>query len=151
VTEISVVVPTYNRLETLAHVVPTLLAQNLDSAAYEVLVCDSNSSDGTAEYLAQVSERHPTVRHLPGTYSGRAAARNAGIAAARGEIVLFNDADILASNDLLSTHLRRHRENERQQKREIDDVAGHDRLQGDAGQWPRRRLVPETMLRHCAF
>ena len=112
-TEISVVVPTYNRLETLAHVVPTLLAQNLDSAAYEVLVCDSNSSDGTAEYLAQVSERHPTVRHLPGTYSGRAAARNAGIAAARGEIVLFNDADILASNDLLSTHLRRHRENER--------------------------------------
>ena len=112
-TEISVVVPTYNRLETLAHVVPTLLAQDLARDAYEVLICDSNSSDGTAEYLAQVSERHPTVRHLPGAYSGRAAARNAGIAAARGEIVLFNDADILASNDLLSTHLRRHRENER--------------------------------------
>lgn len=112
-TEISVVVPTYNRLETLAHVVPTLLAQDLARDAYEVLICDSNSSDGTAEYLAQVSERHPTVRHLPGAYSGRAAARNAGIAAASGEIVLFNDADILASNDLLSTHVRRHRENER--------------------------------------
>jgi GT2 family glycosyltransferase len=49
------------------------------------------------------------VRHLPGAYAGRAEARNAGIAAARGEIVFFNDADILASPDLLSTHLRRHR------------------------------------------
>jgi glycosyltransferase involved in cell wall biosynthesis len=113
VTEVSVVVPTYNRLETLAHVVPTLLVQDLDPSAYEVLICDSNSSDGTAEYLAQVSERYPSVRHLPGAYGGRAAARNAGIAAARGEIVLFNDADILASRDLLSAHLRRHRERAR--------------------------------------
>lgn len=129
-TEISVVVPTYNRLETLAHVVPTLLAQDLARDAYEVLICDSNSSDGTAEYLAQVSERHPTVRHLPGAYSGRAAARNAGIAAARGEIVLFNDADILASNDLLSTHLRRHRENERIAvvglEVQVKDLAGYE-------------------------
>ncbi len=53
---------------------------------------------------------HPNVRHLAASFSGRAAARNAGIAAARGEVVLFNDADILASPDLLSTHLRRHRE-----------------------------------------
>lgn len=109
-TEISVVIPTYNRLETLAEVMPTLLAQDLAAPAYELLVCDSNSDDGTAEYLAALCERHPTVRHLPGAYGGRAAARNAGIAAARGEIVLFNDSDILASGDLLSMHLRRHHE-----------------------------------------
>ncbi len=107
---ISVVIPTYNRFDTLAEVVPTLLAQDLAPAEYELLVCDSNSTDATAEYLAGVRERHPNVRHLPGAYGGRAAARNAGIAAAAGEIVLFNDADILASPDLLSTHLRRHRE-----------------------------------------
>jgi GT2 family glycosyltransferase len=107
---ISVVIPTYNRLDTLAEVVPTLLAQDLAPAEYELLVCDSNSADGTAEYLAGVRGRHPNVRHLPGGYGGRAEARNAGISAAAGEIVLFNDADILASPDLLSTHLRRHRE-----------------------------------------
>lgn len=108
--DISVVIPTYNRLDTLREVVPTLLAQDLPSDRYELLICDSNSNDGTAEYLAGVREAHPNVRHLPGAYTGRAMARNAGIAAATGAIVLFNDSDILASPDLLSQHLRRHQE-----------------------------------------
>jgi GT2 family glycosyltransferase len=107
--EISVVVPTYNRLETLAPVLPTLLAQDLAPSEFEVLVCDSNSTDGTAEFLAKMHEEHRNVRHLPGAYSGRAAARNAGIDAAQGEVVLFNDSDIFASPDLLSQHLRHHR------------------------------------------
>jgi len=108
--EISVVIPTYDRLDTLERVLPTLLAQDMDASRYELLVCDSNSTDGTAEYLARVRQTHPNVRHIRGAFSGRAAARNAGIAAAQGEIVLFNDADIMASADLLSAHLRRHRE-----------------------------------------
>src|SRR5262249_29088341 len=108
--DISVVIPTYNRLDTLQHVVPTLLAQDLAHDRYEILVCDSNSTDGTAEYLARVVADGGNVRHLPGAYSGRAAARNAGVSAARGRIVLFNDADILTSPDLLSRHLRRHEE-----------------------------------------
>lgn len=107
--EISVVVPTYNRLETLEYVLPTLLAQDLAPSEFEVLVCDSMSTDGTAEFLAATRERHPNVRHLPGPYSGRAAARNAGIDAAQGAVVLFNDSDIFASPDLLSQHLRHHR------------------------------------------
>ena len=108
--EISVVIPTYNRLDTLRHVIPTLLAQDLPAAQFELLVCDSQSNDGTAEFLASVHGEHPNVRHLPGPYTGRADARNAGIRNAGGEIVLFNDADILASPDLLSQHLRHHRE-----------------------------------------
>jgi len=108
--ELSVVVPTYNRLAMLEHVLPTLLEQDLPAEQYELLICDSNSTDGTAAYLADVTRRHPGVRHLPGAYSGRAAARNAGIARAAGELVLFNDADILASPNLFSTHVRRHRE-----------------------------------------
>jgi GT2 family glycosyltransferase len=107
--DVSVVVPTYNRVEMLQRVIPTLLAQDLPRDRFEVLVCDSNSSDGTASYLASIAAEVPNVQHLPGPYSGRAAARNAGIAAAKGEIVLFNDADILASEDLLSQHLDRHR------------------------------------------
>ena len=105
---ISVVVPTYNRLTTLRHVVPSLVAQELEPGAFEVVVADSNSTDGTAEYLADVAREHPFVRHLPGPYTGRASARNAGIAAAQGRIVLFTDADIIASPDLLSRHLAHH-------------------------------------------
>lgn len=102
--DISVVVPTYNRLETLQHVIPSLMSQTIAPERYEVIVADSNSSDGTAEYLARESR----VRHLPGAYTGRAGARNAGIAAAAGRIVLFNDSDIIASRDLLERHLARH-------------------------------------------
>jgi GT2 family glycosyltransferase len=106
--KISVVIPTYNRIGELREVVPTLLAQSIAREEYELLICDSNSTDGTAEFLAQVAQTAPNVRHLPGAYTGRAAARNAGIAAAGAPIVLFNDSDILASPDLLERHLARH-------------------------------------------
>jgi glycosyltransferase involved in cell wall biosynthesis len=107
--EISVVIPTFNRLETLERVVPALLASDLEPARFEVLVADSNSTDGTGEFLASLAAAHPNLRHVPGPYNGRAMARNAGIDAARGAIVLFTDSDILASPDLLSRHLTRHR------------------------------------------
>jgi GT2 family glycosyltransferase len=106
--QISVVVPTYNRLDTLRYVIPSLVAQDLRPEAFEVIVADSQSNDGTAEYLAEIARASPNVRHLPGPYTGRAGARNAGIAAARAPIVLFTDADIIASQDLLSRHLARH-------------------------------------------
>jgi GT2 family glycosyltransferase len=106
--QISVVVPTYNRLDRLRYVIPSLVAQDLRPDAFEVIVADSNSNDGTAEYLAEVARTSPNIRHLPGPYTGRAGARNAGIAAARAPLVLFTDADIIASPDLLSRHLARH-------------------------------------------
>ncbi len=135
--DISVVIPTYNRLDTLEHVIPTLLAQDLPRDRFELLVCDSRSVDGTAEYLARVAAENPNVRHLPGSYSGRAAARNAGIAAARGDIVLFNDSDILASPDLLSQHLRRHRE------RGGIAVVGWEVQVKDLADYARKRDRPE--------
>lgn len=148
--DISVVIPTYNRIDTLAHVVPALLASDLPAERYELLVCDSNSTDATAEYLAGVCARYPNVRYLPGAYSGRAAARNAGIAAAAGEIVLFNDADILASPDLLARHLRRHRERDRiavvgweVQVKNLDDYARkreHPEERGSLHPPSRKRL-----------
>ncbi|HZZ65714.1 MAG TPA: glycosyltransferase [Candidatus Baltobacteraceae bacterium] len=108
--ELSVVIPTYNRLDTLRYVLPSLLNQSMERSRYELLICDSNSNDGTAEFLAGVAAENPNVRHLPGSYSGRAMARNAGIAQARGEVVLFNDSDIIADLDLLQTHMAHHRE-----------------------------------------
>lgn len=110
--DISVVIPTYNRIETLAEVLPTLLDQSLDASSYEIIIADSESTDGTAAFLRDVCARTAPgrVRHVPGAYSGRAAARNAGIAAARAPVILFTDADILASPRLLARHLAGHRE-----------------------------------------
>ena len=108
--DLSVVIPTYNRLDTLRHVIPALLDQTVVRERYEIIVADSRSTDGTGEYLATVAREAGNVRHLPGAYTGRAAARNAGIAAAQGRVVLFNDSDIIASRDLLERHLARHDE-----------------------------------------
>src|SRR5580704_11537693 len=106
--ELSVVIPTYNRLDTLRYVVPSLLGNSLRAERFEIVVADSNSTDGTADYLAGVSAEDKRVRHLPGPYTGRAMARNAGIEAARGEVVMFTDADIIADPALLERHLAHH-------------------------------------------
>jgi glycosyltransferase involved in cell wall biosynthesis len=106
--EVTVVIPTYNRIDTLRHVIPSLVRQDIRADRYEIVVADSQSNDGTAAYLAEVAREYPRVRHLPGPYTGRAMARNAGIAAARGAVIMFTDADIIASSDLLSRHLAHH-------------------------------------------
>lgn len=110
---LSVVIPTYNRLQNLEVVLPTLLEQSLPANAYEIIIADSMSTDGTDGYardvIANAGER---VRYLPGRYAGRAAARNAGIASARAPVVLFTDADILASPTLLERHAAGHARSE---------------------------------------
>ena len=105
---ISVIIPTFNRRETLENTLPLLARQTLPPDQYELLLCDSGSTDGTKELIADLNL--PNLRHIrPAENRGRSGARNAGIRAAQGEFVLFTDADILPSQDLLEKHLRLHR------------------------------------------
>ena len=46
--KISVVIPTYNRVDKLQEVLPTLLNQTMHPDDYEILLCDAGSTDGTA-------------------------------------------------------------------------------------------------------
>ncbi len=142
--DLTVVIPTYNRIDTLQHVVPSLLAQTLAPDRYEIVVADSRSNDGTAEFLADVSREHPRVRHLPGDYTGRAMARNAGVEAARGSVVMFTDADIIASPDLLALHLAHHRDDRRVavvgMELQVNSLADYERLRDAPGD--RRPLHP---------
>ncbi len=147
--ELTVVIPTYNRVDTLVHVIPSLLRQDVRADRYEIVVADSLSTDGTAAYLAETAKEYPRLRHLPGPYDGRAMARNAGIDAARGKIVLFTDADIIAATDLISRHLERHRTRERiavvGKELQISALAEHERLRAH----PReaRPLHPDSRRR----
>jgi GT2 family glycosyltransferase len=105
---VSVVIPTFNRRETLETVLPLLARQTLPAEQYELLLCDSGSTDGTLELVASLNI--PNLRHiLPAENRGRSGARNAGIREAAGEFVLFTDADIIPSPDLIAEHLRLHR------------------------------------------
>ena len=99
---VSIVMPTLNRRPTLEHVLPTLSRQTYPMDSYEILLCDAGSTDGTDELVKSVGI--PNLRLLMGENRGRSGARNRGIREARGEIVLFTDADILADEMLVEEH-----------------------------------------------
>lgn len=86
----SVVIPTRDRWPVVQEAVESVLSQTFTS--FELIVVDDGSADGTAEKTA---ERHPHSRivRLPG--KGVSAARNAGVAAARGGWITFLDSDDL--------------------------------------------------------
>lgn len=85
---ISVIIPVWNRAREVCRAIDSALAQTL--APLEVLVIDDGSTDDTAQALARYGER---IRVLRQSNQGVAAARNTGIANARGELLAFLDSD----------------------------------------------------------
>jgi hypothetical protein len=84
---VSVVIPCFQQAHFLPEAVESVLAQ--DHPEVEVIVVD----DGSPDNVEAVAARCPGVRFLRQENSGLAAARNAGMAEARGEFLLFLDAD----------------------------------------------------------
>jgi glycosyltransferase involved in cell wall biosynthesis len=88
---VSVVIPTYDRETLVAEAISSVVAQGRD--ALEIVVVDDGSRDGTAGRVAALG---PPVRLLRQPHVGVAArVRNAGIRAARGQLIGFLDSDDL--------------------------------------------------------
>ncbi len=103
----SVVIPTFNRLDQLRRVVEAVASQELPwPVDLEVIVVDDGSTDATWQWLAR---RPHGVRALRQENAGPARARNRGVAAAGGEIVLFLGDDTVPQPAWLATHLEAHR------------------------------------------
>lgn len=86
---VSVVVPTYNRCEQLPRAIDSILKQTAQDL--EVIVVDDGSSDDTPAVAKRFTD--PRVRYLRRENGGVCAARNTGIAAARGDWLAFLDDD----------------------------------------------------------
>jgi len=105
---VSVVIPTFNRLETLQSVLAALGAQELPwPLEVEVVVVDDGSTDGTWEWLRSL--RREGLKRLRQRNSGPAAARNRGVEAASGEVVAFLGDDTVPGPGWLAVHLETHR------------------------------------------
>ena len=105
---ISVVIPTFNRAESLRATLQSLVVQTLPTSDYEVVVVDDGSSDSTAQMCRSFQDRMQLALLRHGENSGISAAKNTGILAARGAILLFFDDDDLADVRLLEEHLKAH-------------------------------------------
>ncbi len=86
---VSIVMPCHNAAAHLPDSVGSVLAQSVGD--WELIAVDDGSADDTLAWL----QAHPDarIRHLTQTNQGVSAARNAGLAAARGRYVAFLDAD----------------------------------------------------------
>jgi glycosyltransferase involved in cell wall biosynthesis len=107
--KVSIVIPTYNRVASLKRVISGLCEQSHPADDFELIVVSDGSKDGTIDYLRQVTVPFHLVS-IQQANQGPAAARNTGIAAARGEIILFIDDDVVPAPQLISEHLRLFRE-----------------------------------------
>ena len=97
-TEISIIVPVFNAAATLGDCLDALLRQDVPAASYEVIVVDNNSMDDSMA----VARKRSTVRLLSETRQSAYAARNRGIRAATGNLIVFTDADCVPKSNWLS-------------------------------------------------
>lgn len=87
---VTVVLPTFNRARTLRRAITSVLSQTY--ANLELLIIDDGSTDNTAEIVGGIDDARLHYIVLPQNL-GVCAARNAGIAQARGEFIAFQDSD----------------------------------------------------------
>lgn len=105
---VSVVVPTYNRRARLARVLGGFDRQTVPPSIFELVIVDDGSKDDTQSWLAANTARSYAVQTLRQENGGPARARNAGVAAATGELILFIDDDVEPTPELIAEHLRFH-------------------------------------------
>ena len=96
---ISIITPAHDVAPFVADAVASARAQ--DHPAWEMILVDDGSRDGTARAAERAAEGDPRIRILRQAKAGVSAARNAGIAAARGRALLFLDADDWLAPDAL--------------------------------------------------
>lgn len=105
--KVSVIIPTYNRVDRLKKVLQALEEQNFDHNAFEVIVISDGSTDHTNEMVQELKTLY-RLSLLIQPNKGPAAARNSGIAHAKGEYVLFVDDDVIPTPELIAEHINVH-------------------------------------------
>jgi glycosyltransferase involved in cell wall biosynthesis len=97
---VSVIIPHFNDLENLEECLRLLTEQTFPANRFEIIVADNNSACGLIRVQGLCDVRAKVV---PAFVQGAAAARNAGVKAARGQILAFIDSDCRPSPDWMES------------------------------------------------
>ncbi|WNB90299.1 glycosyltransferase family 2 protein [Bacillus sp. NEB1478] len=105
--KLSIIIPSYNRYPLNLCSLYSLENQTVSAKDIEILFIDDCSTDKTS-YLRHYESRYKFtyIRNLKN--KGRAASRNIGIAKAKGELLLFLDAEMMVEPDFLQNHIDHH-------------------------------------------
>jgi glycosyltransferase involved in cell wall biosynthesis len=104
--QVTLVIPTHGRRELLQQTLDSVFAQTLSN--WEAVIIDDHSPDDTGEWLAGLAQQDQRIRVLTrqGFVGGANVSRNQGIAAARGQYVVFLDSDDLLEPECLQLRVR---------------------------------------------
>lgn len=101
--KLSVIMPVYNVKEFLAEAIESVISQQYKN--WELLLIENGSEDGSGEICADYAEKYEKIRVLHGEKSGPGDARNQGMQKARGEYLMFMDADDFLPNQSVMNRL----------------------------------------------
>lgn len=104
----TVIVTTWNRREVLEGLLAALGKQTLANADFEVLVCDSESTDGTRGAVEAAAKLYGNIHYVSISANNPSAKRNEGIQRARTDTVIFLDDDVIPEPGLVEAHVRAH-------------------------------------------
>lgn len=99
--KLSIIVPIYNVAPYLRKCVDSLLAQDISD--YELILVDDGSPDECPQICDQYAERYSNIKVIHQANAGLSAARNTGIAVAKGEYICFVDSDDYWEDNVLGT------------------------------------------------
>jgi glycosyltransferase involved in cell wall biosynthesis len=93
---VSIIVPTYNRADSLALTLPSLVAQSFPRADCELVVVDNASTDATSTVVHSLIREHPhhRIRYVYEPVPGLLSGRHRGAKEADGQVLVFVDDDI---------------------------------------------------------
>ncbi len=110
--KISLIIPFYNSEKTLAACLASVGEQTIDKACLEAILVNDGSTDGSADIAKEFASQSTFATIITQEHSGSGAARNTGIAAARGSYIAFLDADDALSADALKNTVEFFEEND---------------------------------------
>lgn len=104
--KVSVIIPTYNGVHKLPHILKCLELQN--ELPDETLIVIDGSTDGTEDYLKNGGIKLPEFRVITQANGGRAKVRNRGAKEASGDLLIFFDDDMLPEAECIAIHKQHH-------------------------------------------
>ena len=106
---VSIVIPTYNRLPILEKCLFALENQKLNTniSNYEVIVVDDGSTDGTSSWINKNKANLPHVILFQQEHGGPALGRNLGVIKSKYEIIIFIDSDLIVLDNFINCHVEK--------------------------------------------